>query len=115
MNDTIRNTENEDILRGVLDQWKSAVDAHDPERVAAYFTDDAIFWGLHPYSVGRLVHQALPGIPHRLIAEEPESDRRSPGAGVSPRPGDDLACPETGEQGDLLRSRGLSHETGEIA
>jgi uncharacterized protein (TIGR02246 family) len=41
-----------DILTAVLDDWKSAVDAHDPERVATYFTDDAIFQGLHPYSVG---------------------------------------------------------------
>jgi uncharacterized protein (TIGR02246 family) len=41
-----------DILRSVIDQWKSAVDAHDPHRVASYFTDDAIFQGLHPYSVG---------------------------------------------------------------
>lgn len=43
----------EKILRGVLDEWKAAVDAHEPERVASYFTDDAIFQGLHPYSVGR--------------------------------------------------------------
>ncbi|WP_284742249.1 SgcJ/EcaC family oxidoreductase [Amycolatopsis sp. RTGN1] len=42
-----------DILTGVLDAWKSAVDAHDPKRVAASFTEDAIFQGLHPYSVGR--------------------------------------------------------------
>ena len=41
-----------DILTTVLDQWKSAVDAHDPKRVATYFTGDAIFQGLHPYSVG---------------------------------------------------------------
>jgi uncharacterized protein (TIGR02246 family) len=41
-----------DILTTVLDQWKSAVDAHDPKRVATYFTDDAIFQGLHPYGVG---------------------------------------------------------------
>ena len=41
------------ILRTVLDLWKSAVDAHEPDRVAAYFTDDAIFQGLHPYAVGR--------------------------------------------------------------
>jgi ketosteroid isomerase-like protein len=45
------NTEVE-ILRTVLDQWKSAVDAHEPERVASLFTDDTIFQGLHPYSVG---------------------------------------------------------------
>ena len=41
-----------EILRTVLDQWKSAVDAHDPKRVASNFTDDAIFQGLHPYSIG---------------------------------------------------------------
>jgi uncharacterized protein (TIGR02246 family) len=43
----------ESVLRGVLDQWKAAVDAHEPQRVAALFTEDAIFQGLHPYSVGR--------------------------------------------------------------
>ena len=40
------------ILTSVLDRWKSAVDAHDPGRAASYFTADAIFQGLHPYSVG---------------------------------------------------------------
>jgi uncharacterized protein (TIGR02246 family) len=53
MNGTTESTENEDILRGVLDRWKAAVDAHDPERVASCYTEDAIFQGLHPYSVGR--------------------------------------------------------------
>ncbi|MGW2524856.1 YybH family protein [Streptomyces sp. NPDC001617] len=46
-------TDNETILRGVLDQWKAAVDKHQPELVASRFTEDAIFQGLHPYSVGR--------------------------------------------------------------
>ncbi|WP_409468186.1 YybH family protein [Streptomyces sp. HC307] len=46
-------TDDKAILSGVLDQWKAAVDAHRPERVAAHFTEDAIFQGLHPYSVGR--------------------------------------------------------------
>ncbi|MFD8388170.1 SgcJ/EcaC family oxidoreductase [Streptomyces sp. NPDC059680] len=41
------------VLSGVLDQWKAAVDAHQPERVASLFTEDAIFQGLHPYGVGR--------------------------------------------------------------
>ena len=45
--------EREKILRGVLDQWKAAVDAHLPQQVASYFTEDAIFQGLKPYSVGR--------------------------------------------------------------
>jgi uncharacterized protein (TIGR02246 family) len=40
------------ILSTVLDQWKVAVDAHDPEAVAKVFTDGAIFQGLHPYSIG---------------------------------------------------------------
>ncbi|WP_405904870.1 hypothetical protein OG742_01240 [Streptomyces sp. NBC_00828] len=46
-------TDSEAILRGVLDRWKAAVDAHEPQQVAAEFTEDAIFQGLHPYSVGR--------------------------------------------------------------
>ncbi|GLP70905.1 hypothetical protein TUSST3_75250 [Streptomyces sp. TUS-ST3] len=41
------------ILSAVLDRWKAGVDAHRPERVAALFTEDAVFQGLHPYSVGR--------------------------------------------------------------
>ncbi|GAA3847127.1 SgcJ/EcaC family oxidoreductase [Streptomyces coacervatus] len=41
------------ILGAVLDEWKADVDAHRPERVAARFTEDAVFQGLHPYSVGR--------------------------------------------------------------
>ncbi|MFD9669876.1 YybH family protein [Rhodococcus sp. NPDC059968] len=45
--------ENEEILRRVLDRWNAAVDAHEPQRVAAEFTADAIFQGLHPYTVGR--------------------------------------------------------------
>jgi uncharacterized protein (TIGR02246 family) len=50
--ETIMSSTEIDILRSVIDQWKSAVDAHDPHRVASYFTEDAIFQGLHPYSVG---------------------------------------------------------------
>ncbi len=43
----------EAVLRRVLDGWKAAVDTHEPQRVASHFTEDAIFQGLHPYSVGR--------------------------------------------------------------
>ncbi|MER6069622.1 SgcJ/EcaC family oxidoreductase [Streptomyces sp. NPDC001817] len=46
-------TAQEAILRGVMDRWKTAVDAHEPQEVASYFTEDAIFQGLHPYTVGR--------------------------------------------------------------
>jgi len=42
-----------EILRTVLDKWKSAVDAHDGASAASLFTEDAIFQGLHPYTVGR--------------------------------------------------------------
>ena len=47
----MHNTEAE-LLHDVLDRWKSAVDAHDSTRAATYFTADAIFQGLHPYTVG---------------------------------------------------------------
>jgi len=49
---TVTTTDSE-ILGAVLDRWKSAVDWHEPQRVASYFTEDAIFQGLHPFSVGR--------------------------------------------------------------
>ena len=42
----------EKILTTVVDRWKDAVDAHEPLRVAENFTEDAIFQGLHPYTVG---------------------------------------------------------------
>ena len=41
-----------DMLDALLTRWKAAVDAHQPEQVAALFTTDAIFQGLHPYTVG---------------------------------------------------------------
>jgi len=41
------------VLEDVMDRWKDAVGAHDPERVAAGFTEDAVFQGLKPYGVGR--------------------------------------------------------------
>ena len=42
-----------EITREVLDRWKAGIDAGAPERVADVFTEDAIFQGLQPYSVGR--------------------------------------------------------------
>jgi uncharacterized protein (TIGR02246 family) len=49
----INSKSGEMVLRDVLDRWRSALDAHEPQRVAAAFTSDAIFQGLHPYGVGR--------------------------------------------------------------
>jgi len=42
-----------EIPCGVLDPWKAAVDAPDPNSVAPLFTEDALFPGLHPYTAGR--------------------------------------------------------------
>lgn len=42
-----------DIVHEVLGRWKAGIDAGAPERIAEVFTEDAIFQGLHPYSVGR--------------------------------------------------------------
>jgi uncharacterized protein (TIGR02246 family) len=50
---TVVKVQDTEILRGVLDQWKAGVDAHAPQEVAAVFTEDAVFQGLRPYSVGR--------------------------------------------------------------
>ncbi|MGW1748902.1 YybH family protein [Streptomyces sp. NPDC002092] len=50
---TTTTTDDKEILSAVLDAWKADVDAHRPERVASRFTEDAVFQGLHPYSVGR--------------------------------------------------------------
>ncbi|KUL74126.1 MULTISPECIES: SgcJ/EcaC family oxidoreductase [unclassified Streptomyces] len=46
-------TDDETVLRELLERWRTAVDAHRPQDVAALFTEDAIFQGLHPYGVGR--------------------------------------------------------------
>jgi len=46
------SADDEKILRSVLDSWKAAVDQHQPDQVAAHFTEDAVFQGLHPYTVG---------------------------------------------------------------
>ncbi|PSM44947.1 hypothetical protein C6Y14_02255 [Streptomyces dioscori] len=46
-------SDSEAVLRDVLDRWKAAVDRHEPRQVAAQFTEDAIFQGLRPHSVGR--------------------------------------------------------------
>jgi uncharacterized protein (TIGR02246 family) len=43
----------EEILRHVLDRWKAPIAAHAPAEAASLFTEDAIFQGLHDYTVGR--------------------------------------------------------------
>jgi uncharacterized protein (TIGR02246 family) len=41
------------IIRSTIDDWQAGIDAHDPTRVAAVFTEDAVFQGLRSYGVGR--------------------------------------------------------------
>ena len=41
------------IVVDVMDEWKAGIDSHDPGRVAAVFTEDAVFQGLRPYGIGR--------------------------------------------------------------
>jgi uncharacterized protein (TIGR02246 family) len=41
-----------EIVHEVLDRWKAGIDAVDPQGIAEVFTENAIFQGLHPYSVG---------------------------------------------------------------
>jgi uncharacterized protein (TIGR02246 family) len=40
-------------IEDLLAAWKKAIDAHHPAEVAALFTEDAVFQGLHPYTVGQ--------------------------------------------------------------
>jgi uncharacterized protein (TIGR02246 family) len=41
------------VLSSLLDAWQQAIDGHHPRQVADLFTEDAVFQGLRPYSVGR--------------------------------------------------------------
>ncbi len=41
------------IVVDVMDEWKAGIDTHEPGRVAAAFTEDAVFQGLRPHGVGR--------------------------------------------------------------
>jgi uncharacterized protein (TIGR02246 family) len=50
---TVVKVPDTDALRDALDRWKTGIDEQQPERVAQVFTEDAIFQGLRPYSVGR--------------------------------------------------------------
>ena len=50
---TVVKVPDTDAVPDALDRWKAAIDAQQPERVAEVFTEDAIFQGLRPYSVGR--------------------------------------------------------------
>ena len=36
------------IVNDLMDRWKAGVDTHRPDQIAALFTEDALFQGLHP-------------------------------------------------------------------
>ncbi|KUL22335.1 SgcJ/EcaC family oxidoreductase [Actinoplanes awajinensis] len=45
-------TSDEIIVGDLLDSWQQAIGEHDSGRVAALFTEDAVFQGLRPYTIG---------------------------------------------------------------
>ncbi|MCG7593309.1 SgcJ/EcaC family oxidoreductase [Mycobacterium sp. PSTR-4-N] len=68
-----------EIVKSVLDEWKAGIDAHDPERVAAVFADDAVFQGLAPYTVGRDgVRRYYDGQPHGMTVDYRIDEVRRP-------------------------------------
>ncbi|WP_245839871.1 hypothetical protein [Mycobacterium aquaticum] len=74
----------ESILRGLLDEWKAGVDGHDPGRVAAVFTEGAIFQGLRPHSVGRAgVYAYYDSQPDGLTVNYRFHETRRPAADVA--------------------------------
>jgi hypothetical protein len=50
---TVVKVQDTEVLRDVMDRWKSGIDGGQPQRVANVFAEDAVFQGLRPYSVGR--------------------------------------------------------------
>ena len=73
----------ESILDEVLGRWRVAVETHRPREVAELFTEDAIFQGLHPYSVGRQgIVDYYDGQPLGLTPSYRLLETRQPAAGV---------------------------------
>ncbi|OBC16444.1 hypothetical protein A5784_26940 [Mycobacterium sp. 852013-50091_SCH5140682] len=72
------------LLRQLLDEWKAGIDGHDPDRVAAVFTEDAIFQGLRPFSVGRQgVYAYYESQPVGLTVDYRFHETRRPADGVA--------------------------------
>lgn len=72
-----------DIVREVLDRWQAGIAAHRPDQVAAVFTEDAIFQGLRPYTVGRQgVFDYYESQPVGLTVDYRINEIREPAAGV---------------------------------
>ena len=76
-----------DAVHSVLDRWQAGIAAHRPDQVAAVFTDDAIFQGLRPYTVGRQgVFDYYESQPVGLTVDYRINEIREPAAGVAPPP-----------------------------
>jgi hypothetical protein len=73
----------EAVLADVLTRWKTGVDAHQPADVAALFTNDAIFQGLHPYGVGpAAVAEYYASQPLGMVADYEILETRTPADGL---------------------------------
>lgn len=73
----------EEVLHEVLDVWQAGIDAHEPDRVAQVFTEDAVFQGLRPYSVGRAgVRDYYGSQPLGLTVRYRVLETRTPAEGV---------------------------------
>ncbi|MCF6388458.1 SgcJ/EcaC family oxidoreductase [Mycobacterium sp. MBM] len=73
----------EEVIREVLDVWRAGIDEHQPDRVAQVFTEDAIFQGLRPYSVGRAgVREYYASQPAGLTVRYRILETRTPAEGV---------------------------------
>lgn len=73
----------EAVVVDVLDRWKAAIEARQPDEVAALFADDAIFQGLRPYGVGRQgIADYYAGQPVGLSPNYRVLETRQPAPGV---------------------------------
>ena len=73
----------EAVVVDVLDRWKAAIEARQPDEVAALFADDAIFQGLRPYGVGRQrIADYYAGQPVGLSPNYRVLETRQPARGV---------------------------------
>jgi uncharacterized protein (TIGR02246 family) len=73
----------ESVVSDVLGRWKVAIEARQPDEVAALFTEDATFQGLRPYVVGRAgIADYYAGQPVGLAPHFHVMEIRQPAPGV---------------------------------
>jgi uncharacterized protein (TIGR02246 family) len=80
---TVVKVQDTEVLRDVMDRWKSGIDGGQPQRVANVFAEDAVFQGLRPYSVGRQgVIDYYASQPRGMTVTYRILETRSPAAGL---------------------------------